>query len=139
MANKQPAPKASFGGAILGGMIALVGVAVALEVYSHPEGLKAPLWVALVACSTLPLSGLALWLKATRFNRVYHWTVVAIVLCMGSIAAWLTFGRDAGACTSNIPLIGSPFACRVAFGASTVFALLILALAIKDAIRRPAA
>lgn len=125
-------------GSLLGAITAVVGIAGAIAIYRHPESLQVPLWLAMIACFCFVLSGIALSLKTTRFTRLFQWNIVFILLCMGSIPAWLTFGNSVGSCSASLPLITSPIGCRLAFGVSTVLTLLILVSAVKAAVRRTA-
>lgn len=126
-------------GALLGGITALIGVVGAIAIYRQPESLQVPLWLAMIACFCFVLSGLALSLKTTRFNGLFQWTIVLLVLCMASIPAWLALGSGVGSCSASLPLIGTPLGCRLAFGISTALVLLFLASAIRAAVRGPAA
>ncbi len=123
---------------LFGGLVALVGIAVAIAIYRQPESLQVPLWLALMACLCFVLSGIALSLKSTHYTRAYQWSVVVLLLCMAYIPAWLALGSGARTCTATIPLIDSNLGCRLAFGVATAFMLPILLLAIKHAVRRPA-
>ncbi len=137
MIEEQPPLDMPYAGAFLGGVVVLAGLAGAIAIHRHPEGLAVPFGLALTACFSVSLTGVVLWLKTTRYRRVYHWTVVVLVLCMGVIPAWLAFGTGASTCSASLPFIDSALGCRLAFGVSTAFMLLVLVLAIKDAIRRP--
>jgi len=123
---------------LFGCVVALIGIAVAIAIYRHPESLQVPLWLALTACLCFVLSGIALSLKSTHYTRMYQWSVVVLLLCMTCIPAWLALASGARTCTATIPLIDSNLGCRLAFGVATAFMLPILLLAIKHAVRRPA-
>lgn len=138
MIKQHPRSDIPCAGALFACVVALVGLAGAIAIYRQPEGLQVPLWLALTACFSFLLSGIALSLKTTRYRRLFHWTVVLLLLCMGAIPAWLTLGSGASTCTASPPVISSILGCRFVFGVSTAVILLFLLLAIKDAIRRPA-
>ena len=136
MAHHKAPPESPHSDKLLGAVVALAGIAVAIAMYLKPESLQVPLWLALVACLCFVLSGLALSLKATRFTRSYHLSVVALLLCMTCIPAWLAFGSGVRTCTATIPLMDGDAGCRLAFAVATAIMLPILGLAIKQAALR---
>ena len=138
MIEDQPPQDLPNAGALLGGITAIVGIVGAVAIYRHPDSLQVPLWLAMTACFCFVLSGLALSLKASRFTRLFQWTIVALLLCMASIPTWLAFGNGIGTCTASLPLIGSPFACRLAFGISAALVIVFLAAVTRLAVRGPA-
>ena len=137
MIEEPPPSETTLSGPLSGAVVASVGIVAAVAVLRQPGGLQVPLWVAMVACLSFVLSGVVLALKTSRFEALYRWSVVLLLLCMGAVPAWLTFGSVTGVCTASLPFIGGPLGCRLAFGASTCLVLLMLWLAIKEALRRP--
>lgn len=126
-------------GALAGFGTALVGLAGGVAIYRQPESLMVPLWLGLVACACFVLSGIALALKTTRYTRLYQWSVVALLVCMGCLPAWFAFAGGIAKCTASLPLLDGPLGCKIAFGIATLVMLPILMLAVRQAIRKPAA
>jgi hypothetical protein len=80
---------------VTGLAIAAVGLIAGIMVYVRPEGLRAPLWVAITACFAFVVAGTAVVLHGFVANRTYLFFIVVLVTIMTTIAAWLAFGSGA--------------------------------------------
>ena len=58
--------------------------------------------------------------------------VLAILLDMTAIPAWISLGSGERQCTSNVPFFNGSGSCRVVFGVSTLLMLLVLGVAGKQ-------
>ena len=114
---------------LLGALVAGIGIAVALLVYLQPEQLAAPMWVAMLACLCFVFAGAAMSIRPTSSPVLHQCMVLAILLAMTAIPAWISLGPGERQCTSNLPFFNGGSSCRVVFGISTLLMLLVLGFA----------
>jgi hypothetical protein len=130
MSNKrQSDPSALF---YPGLIFAGIGIFLASAMYHQPEQLQIPMSVAMMACACFVFAGIAMALQARGFTWGYQFAIVCLLGCMTAIPAWIGFWPGESHCTSNMPLFGGQFGCRVAFGFSTLIMAPILLIAIKQ-------
>ena len=116
----------------------LVGLAVCVLIYRHPEALRAPAWVAYAAASAFVLAGLCLLAIASDAPRVQSYIAAAILLCLLAICVWIAFGQGERACTMSFSFLHanvSDAICRGAFGIGALLVTLVLALMVRRAMR----
>lgn len=118
------------------------GLFTAWMVWRHPEGLRAPAFVAYAAAGAFALAGLSL-VAGPRLRKVLQaWMAVALVLLLLTPPVWIAFGPGERRCSVSLAHgilqvfgIASESACRLAFGASAVLGLAILVLFVRQAVR----
>jgi len=114
----------------------VLGLLTALLVDLHPEGLRAPAWVAYVAASAFVLAGLSLAARNMELASLSRWLVAGVVAAMLAVTAWLAFGPGERACGMSIGFVqgvGPDSVCRGAFGLSTLFIAIVLFLIVRPA------
>ena len=121
---------------LVGIALLLIAALLATLITLHPEGLKAPAWVAYLASATFALAGVLALSRAYSRHRLADGLVCAVLAGMLLIGAWIALGPGARQCVGRIPTTGaavstvSEAACRSAFaiGALVVAAMLVLAV-----------
>ena len=117
---------------LLGSLVAGLGTAVAILIYLQPEQLAAPMWVAMLACLCFVFAGAAMSIRPESNPLLHQCMVLAILLAMTAIPAWIALGPGERQCTSNVPFFNGSGSCRVVFGVSTLLMLLVLGVAGKQ-------
>ena len=130
--DHTPVPQAQ--NLLFGVIAAIVGLIAAYTIYSDQSLLRVPLWLAMLACGCCVLAGLALALRDSAFAAAYRWTVVLLLLCMTIIPAWISFASNHRYCRASLLFLDGPTGCRVAFGVSTVLMVIVLLVAIRQAL-----
>jgi hypothetical protein len=123
-----------------GAALLVLGVLVAVLVTLHPEGLKAPAWVAYLAAAVLVCGG------GTALARVFGNPSLAdalVCLLLGgmlAMAAWISLGAGARQCVAGASRDAvSELACRSAFGVSALVLGAMLLVAVRSWLRRGSA
>ena len=118
----------------LGLAISALGVAFSVLIVRHPEGLRAPLWVALAAMGAFVAAGIVIVAQDRGAFRLRQFAIFCLLLAMLAPPAWVAFGEGARACFGGIGLGGaaiggavSDFACRAGFGVGAAIIVLMLA------------
>ena len=128
---------------ILGGVLAVaIGAAVLLAVLFAPRGARAPAWVVYAAAGAFFLAGATLIAQGTGRRLLARWLPTLVIACLVAPAAWLAFGTGPRRCLVSAwgfgsRLLGrhSDLLCRLAFGVGAVVGLLMLLLAVREALR----
>lgn len=111
-----------------------VGVLVAVMVDLHPEGLRAPAWVAYAAAAAFVLAGACLASAALAIAWLQRWLVLGVVACLFAVTAWIAFGSGARECSVSFGFIAglAPDAlCRSAFDVGALLLGIVLALVLR--------
>lgn len=118
----------------LGLAISALGVAFGVLIVRHPEGLRAPLWVALAAMGAFVAAGLVIAAEDRGAFRLRQFGIFCLLLAMLAPPAWVALGEGARACVGGIGFGGagiggavSDFACRAGFGVGAAFVVLLIA------------
>ena len=123
----------------LGPLMLLAGPAIGLMIHLHPERLRAPAWVAYAAALAFSLCGIALIAHRMRAPaRVHAWLGVALLTCLLTPFAWIALAAEDGRCRVRmlgIDMPGGAWLCRAAFAAAAAIGLLMLVLAVRQALR----
>jgi len=112
-----------------GTLVTGLGIAVAILIYRQPEQLAVPMWVAMLACLCFVFAGAAMMIKPETNPVLHQCMVLAILLAMTAIPAWISLGPGERQCTSSVPFFNGGSSCRFVFGISTVLMLLVLEVA----------
>jgi hypothetical protein len=128
---------------LVGGALAVaVGAAVVLALLFLPRGVHAPAWVVYAAAGAFVLAGATLIAQGTGHGVLARWLPSLVIACLVAPAAWIAFGTGPRRCMVSAwgfgsRLLGrhSDLLCRVAFGVGAVVGLLILLLAVREALR----
>jgi hypothetical protein len=123
---------------LMGTLLVALGLLTGLVVLLHPEGLRAPLWVALAACGCFVLAGIAVALQAWMPGRLYSGFMVAVMALMMAIPLWIALGPGRRSCASSLPILPSEVGCRAAFGVSAMLIALMVGVSGLRLLRRPA-
>ena len=125
----------------IGGLAAVVlGLIIGAMVHLHPEGLRAPAWVAYVAASAFGFAGLSLLAGAFAAIRLQFYLGIAIPLSLFVIFLWIAIGPGERECSMTISFFRSgadDLVCRGAFGLGSALLALFLALVVRRATRPP--
>jgi hypothetical protein len=127
---------------VAGGIALATGLGSAAAIHLHPEGLRAPAWVAYAAVSTFVLAGMALLAGALGAKRVVPWLGALIVCGLLVPGLWIALGAGGRECSFSLGFLSgaaSEFVCRGAFGAGALLCLVFLVLLVSRASRAPAA
>jgi len=139
MKTAERMPPASARSQLIWGVAILaIGSLTGALIYTHPEKLHAPAWVAYVACSTFVFAGLSLVASARGAKRLQGWFAVILILAMLVPGAWIAFGpgdRECWLSFSFTESIAPSTLCRGAFGFGTIIVAAILLLAVYRALR----
>jgi hypothetical protein len=121
------------GGVALGAS-ALLASLVAL----HPEGLRAPAWVAYAASIAFALAGLVSLARATQRQSLARALVCWLLGVVLLIELWVALAPGPARCVAWVAGLGIPsqLACRSAFGLGALFLGGMLAMAVRDWRRR---
>jgi len=115
-----------------------LGLLSVVLIYSHPEKLRAPGWVAYSAALSFVCAGIMVFVHALVSPRVYAWLAVGLLSIMSLVPAWVAFGSGKRECQSALPLFGE-LGCRIAFGVGAALMLCIVVLAVLLARRASSA
>jgi hypothetical protein len=128
---------------VLAAVAVASGLLVGFLIYVHPEGLRAPAWVAYVAAFAFVLAGLSLLAGAIGAIALQHWLGVAITASLFAVALWVAFGPGERECSMSLSFVESiaPDAvCRSFFGVGAILVGLFLVLVLRRSFgRRPEA
>jgi hypothetical protein len=122
--------------AIAIGTVAIaLGVLAAVMVHRHPEGLRAPAWVAYAAAATFPLAGAALIAGALGAKRLVAWLGGLIVCGLLVPGLWVALGPGGRECSWSLGFIiggaASELVCRTGFGLGALLCLIFLVLLVR--------
>ncbi|MBL0426303.1 hypothetical protein [Ramlibacter alkalitolerans] len=127
---------------VAGALAIAVGAAVALAMLYAPGGARAPAWVIYAAAGAFVLAGLTLIAQGTGRRLLARWLPALVIACLVAPAAWIALGAGPRRCLVSVwasggRLLGrhSDLLCRLAFGAGAVLGLLMLLLAVREALR----
>ena len=122
----------------IGASLFLAAVGMAVLIHTHPERLKAPEWVALVAVSLFGFAGICISAQALGLNRLARWLVCVLLGAMAIVPAWIALGPGPRQCTMvslGARAAASEVACRGAFGAGALVLALMFVVAVRGALR----
>jgi hypothetical protein len=129
-------------GMLAGALALALGAMVILAVLLVPHGLHAPAWVVYTAGAALVLVGVTLIARGTGQRLLARWLPSLVIACLAVPAAWLAFGTGPRRCMISgwgfaSRLLGrhSELVCRFAFGVGALVGVLLLLLALRDALR----
>lgn len=123
---------------IAGAGLIAAGLAFGLLVFLHPEGLRAPAWVAYAAALAFVCAGILAFVGQSDSPRLQAWMAVALLMLMFAPAVWIAFGAGARECSVSLPYlfgVARGGSCRVAFAIASVMGLAMLVWAIRRALR----
>ena len=113
--------------------IALAGLLAAWMITSQPHRLRAPLWVALLACAVPVIGGAMVAVHAAVSAAAYRWWVVALLGVMWLLTLGLALVPRRGGCQIRLAGLAPETACLVVFSASALALLALLVMAIASA------
>ena len=103
-------------------------------VHTHPEGLRAPAWVAYAALLAFGLAGLFLLAQAAGQQHLQRWLPPALMACLLAPPLWIVFGAKNPSCGMSFLGyfgIAPAWVCRAGFGFGALIGLVILALMLR--------
>jgi hypothetical protein len=121
-----------------GWFVALVGVLTAVLVYTHPEGLNAPAWVAYAACSAFVFAGLSIVASSAGHSRVQTWLAIGVMAAMVVPGMWIGFWPGPRVCSVSLPFaseLAQGMSCRVGFGSGAIMVAALVVWAVVRALR----
>lgn len=114
--------------------ISALGVALGALIVRHPEGLRAPLWVALAAVGAFVAAGVVIVAEDRGAWRLRQLGIFCLLLAMLAPPAWVALGEGKRACVGGVGFGGvgtagaiSDIACRAGFGVGAALVVLMLA------------
>jgi hypothetical protein len=127
--------------ALAGPLSIAAAIGIASLVFLRPEQLNAPAWVAYAAAAAFFLAGVAmLALRAGASRRTTGWIVVALLACLLTPTFWIAVTDPVIGCSLDVLgwwIAGTGWACRGGFLVITAFGVLMLVLAVRQALRPP--
>jgi hypothetical protein len=115
------------------GLLLVIGsAALAWAIHAHPQGLRAPAWVAYAAVLCFGLAGLVLATEGRRQMR--RVLLPLLVACLLVPPLWIAFGagnRQCGMGFAGLFGVAPAWACRGAFGLGAVVLLGFLVLVLR--------
>lgn len=115
-----------------------MGLFAGAMIHLHPEGLRAPAWVAYAAAGGFVLAGASLLAGALGGVWLQRWLGVVICLTLFSISFWIAFGPGARECTMSLGFLeraASEALCQGAFGVGAILVALLMGLGLCHAVR----
>ena len=122
----------------LGASLFLAACGITVLIHTHPEQLRAPEWVAVVAVGLFGFAGICIATQALRLNRLVRWLVCGLLGAMSVVPAWIAFGPGPRQCTMmslGAHSAVSEVTCRGAFGAGALVLALMFVIAVRGALR----
>lgn len=136
MRTKQPHPLAA-------PLSMAAGMAIAVLVYIRPEKLNAPAWVAYAAAAAFFLAGVAMLARrAEASHRTTGWIVAGLLACLLTPTFWMAVTDPVRGCGLDVLgwwTVGTGWLCRAGFLVIAAVGLLVLVLAVRQALRPPPA
>ncbi len=118
--------------------LALTAVALLLAflIYTQPQNLHAPAWVAYTAAGAFFLGGLSLIAAAARASGLQNWLAVALVVALAVPGIWVAFGPGERKCIVALPFLewSSEVICRAGFGVGALIGVGVVVLYIRHAL-----
>ena len=114
-------------------------VLIAVAVTWHPEGLKAPAWVAYGAAMAFVLAGASALARAFQRESLAYGLVCWLLAALFVLELWIAFGPGARQCVVRISgLAGFPadVACRSVFGLGALLVGAMLLFAVRGWLNR---
>lgn len=111
---------------------------IGIQIHLHPEQLKVPEWVALVAVSLFGFAGICIAAQALKLDGVVRWLVCGLLGAMAVVPAWIALGSGSRQCTMvslGVRSAASEVACRGVFGAGALMLTVLFAVALRMALR----
>lgn len=134
ISNTTSPPTIRFGACLI-----LAAIGCAVLVHAHPERLRSPEWVALLAAALLGFGGVCVILSALRLHSPLRWLVCGLLVAMAAIPGWIATSDAATQCTVvslGVRASISEAGCRGAFGLGTLVLLVMLIFAVRGALRQ---
>jgi len=122
----------------IGASLFLVACGMAVLIHTHPERLKAPEWVALLAVGLLGFAGICVAAQALRLDRLVRWVVCVLLGAMAVVPAWIALGPGSRQCTMvslGVRSATPEVVCRGVFGAGAVVLAVLFMVAVGGALR----
>jgi hypothetical membrane protein len=125
---------------LAGAALLVCGSLVAVLVALHPEGLRAPAWVAYLAAAVFACGGAVALARACSKPSAAEAFVCLVLGGMLAIAAWISIGSGSRQCVASGSGAGVPeLACRSAFGVGALVLAGMLLIAVRGWLRRSSA
>ena len=122
----------------IGASLFLAACGMAVLIHTHPERLRAPEWVALVAVGLFGFAGICIAAQALGLNRLVRWLVCVLLGAMAVVPAWIALGPGPRQCTMvslGAHSAASEITCRGAFGAGALVLAVLFVVAARGAFR----
>jgi hypothetical protein len=134
--------KAQEGSVLAGAGIAALGAALALLAQVQPQQMRAPAWVVYTCALAFVFAGWIVVARARGHAVLKAWLPVALLACLVAPVAWIAFGSGPRRCGIGVmrPMLrmfSAPpdLLCRIGFGVAAIVGLVLLLLAIRQAVR----
>jgi hypothetical protein len=114
----------------------LLSLFLGYMIYSRPEKLNVPAWVAYSAAAAFLLAGAQLVATAIGSRMAKGWLSVACVVAMWLPALWIAFGPGARTCVATFSFLETGAICRTVFGFSALLVAGIITLFVRHLLKR---
>jgi hypothetical protein len=117
------------------GLFIACGIGSMVGVLLHPERINGPTWLGHAASGAFVLTGLAIVCQSFGLNKAFDWLILAMLVSLFAVGAWVAFGPGARMCEVSLPIVNTSrggLVCRSAFGLG---ATLVGAMAVWQFIR----
>ena len=93
------------------------------------------MWVAMLTCASFVIAGIAIALHPFVSATTYRWFMVLLLAVMTAIPLWVAVGHGARSCGSDAGGLSGETSCRVGFGIGAAILVLMLTIALGQALR----
>lgn len=117
--------------------LCFIGLALATAwlVHAHPDRLRAPAWLAWLACGALGLAGAAVLLHGVLSPRIHAGVMAVLLAMLTAVPGWIAWGPGERSCVASARMVAGESRCRLVFGAGALVLAVMAGVATRQAIR----
>jgi hypothetical protein len=122
-----------------GAALVVLGLALLSAMVAYPERLRVPALIGYSVAATFAIAGLLALANEFCSDRIRSWLAVALLALMAVPSIWISVGPGKRSCTFQARSLGETAGdgvCRTAFGIGSVLVLLMLLMALRQALAR---
>jgi len=125
--------------ALQGAALVALGLALLVAMIAFPERLRVPALIGHVVAATFVVAGALALANVFCGQRVRSWLAVTLFTLMAVPSLWISIGPGQRSCSFHVGPLGDTAGegvCRTAFGVGSVLVLLMLFVALRQALAR---